>query len=38
MHLRYLFGMRHPALKLDGLWVVPGLSAELEAFGRSLID
>ena len=30
------FGMRCLALELAGLWVGPGLSAEMEAFGRAL--
>jgi len=33
-----LFDVEHAALKLADLWVGPGLSVEMEAFGRVLAD
>ena len=32
------FGMRHLVLEISGLWVGPGLNAELEAFGRAFTN
>ena len=34
----WLFGVRHPALELAALWVGPGLSVEMEAFGRAVLN
>ena len=32
------FGMRGPALELADLWMGPGLSVEMETFGRVLVN
>ena len=32
------FGKRGPALELAGLWMGPGLSVEMETFGRVLVN
>ena len=32
------FVMRHPALELSGLWEGLGVSVEMDAFGRALIN
>ena len=36
--LGQLLGVRRLALEITGLWVGPGDSAEMEAFGRALAD